>query len=391
VSNQSDLSQEKIDDATRSLVRASEVFDEHWYLKHYPDARSWDSPLDHFLTKGWKLGYDPGPGFSITAYLEANPDVAEAGVNPLIHWLRHGKKEGRLVCPSALVAPRTAAPSHLTKSSGLRPDKISGSETFGRAVLVYQMAKVGSRSAEAAIRSAFSKAGIVDPVLHVHNLARIEQLREEVKQRYPNPDDALRSLSNAEKIKAVIRNNPSAFIDIVTLVREPVARAVSSFFHRLDWYLPHWQKQHAEGRLRIEHLTEMFLEHERPWEADWFELELKQTFAIDVYQQPFDHNRGWQVYRRTDGQLRCLLIRTEDLRRQGKTALEQFFGIPFGEIESVNTGEEKPQGALYKPFQEAGLPEYFVEKCYSTKLARHFYTQEELDAFKRKWTKRDHW
>ena len=37
----------------------------------------------------------PGPLFDTKWYLEANPDVAAAGVNPLLHFLRHGAREGR--------------------------------------------------------------------------------------------------------------------------------------------------------------------------------------------------------------------------------------------------------------------------------------------------------
>ena len=51
----------------------------------------------HFLTKGWKLGLDPSPDFSVSSYLEINVDVAHAGVNPLVHYALYGKDEGRRI------------------------------------------------------------------------------------------------------------------------------------------------------------------------------------------------------------------------------------------------------------------------------------------------------
>src|SRR3546814_13490718 len=35
----------------------------------------------------------PKPGFSTRRYLRANPDVAAAGMNPLVHYLRVGRGE----------------------------------------------------------------------------------------------------------------------------------------------------------------------------------------------------------------------------------------------------------------------------------------------------------
>ncbi len=52
-------------------------------------------PLEHYCTTGWQRGWDPSPHFSTTGYLAAYPDVAQAGMNPLIHYVEHGIAEGR--------------------------------------------------------------------------------------------------------------------------------------------------------------------------------------------------------------------------------------------------------------------------------------------------------
>lgn len=51
--------------------------------------------LDHYITKGWKLGIDPNPLFSVKSYLDENPDVKEKGIEPFYHWLSTGRSEGR--------------------------------------------------------------------------------------------------------------------------------------------------------------------------------------------------------------------------------------------------------------------------------------------------------
>lgn len=57
------------------------------------------SPAEHYLTQGWEKGYNPSPHFSTNEYLKTYPDVAAAGVNPLLHYINSGKKEGRKAFP----------------------------------------------------------------------------------------------------------------------------------------------------------------------------------------------------------------------------------------------------------------------------------------------------
>jgi hypothetical protein len=40
--------------------------------------------------------------FSTARYLAAYPDVAQEGINPLIHFVRNGQAEGRMAFPAAL-------------------------------------------------------------------------------------------------------------------------------------------------------------------------------------------------------------------------------------------------------------------------------------------------
>ncbi|KPL51707.1 hypothetical protein ABB55_05245 [Prosthecomicrobium hirschii] len=81
-------------------IRASGLFDADWYRAAHPEADAGD-PLEHFVEIGLDAGHDPGPGFDGAFYLAGNPDVAEAGISPLLHYLRHGRAEGRQPVPAA--------------------------------------------------------------------------------------------------------------------------------------------------------------------------------------------------------------------------------------------------------------------------------------------------
>lgn len=100
-----------------TLLKESSLFDAEWYLARYIDVRDAGIPPErHFLKYGWRLGRNPGPGFSTTAYLARYGDVRRAGVNPLVHYLRNGQKEGREIV-SVADAPRPTVPSKLYSSS----------------------------------------------------------------------------------------------------------------------------------------------------------------------------------------------------------------------------------------------------------------------------------
>ncbi|MCA0942798.1 hypothetical protein LCM08_24170 [Salipiger pacificus] len=80
-------------------IGRSPYFDRSWYVRRYlPGARPVFAAL-HYLREGAAAGFDPGPGFSTRGYFAAHPDVAAAGVNPLLHYERYGRAEGRELTP----------------------------------------------------------------------------------------------------------------------------------------------------------------------------------------------------------------------------------------------------------------------------------------------------
>jgi len=84
----------------RKLIAESGLFDAKWYLSRYKDvAAAGVNPLIHYLKSGAHEGRDPNPDFDSDWYLERYPDVAAAGVNPLAHYAKWGRSEGRATKP----------------------------------------------------------------------------------------------------------------------------------------------------------------------------------------------------------------------------------------------------------------------------------------------------
>lgn len=83
-------------DYQRMVLSKSDMFDARWYRTNYLDEAEGDvDPAEHYLKRGTFIGLDPGPNFSTVAYLRAYRDVRKSGMNPLVHYIEHGRVEGR--------------------------------------------------------------------------------------------------------------------------------------------------------------------------------------------------------------------------------------------------------------------------------------------------------
>ena len=78
------------------VIRRSWFFDPEWYSAEYGKILAGADPAAHYLTRGWKNGLHPDQYFDGAQYLARNPDVAKVLINPLLHYERNGRKEGRV-------------------------------------------------------------------------------------------------------------------------------------------------------------------------------------------------------------------------------------------------------------------------------------------------------
>lgn len=77
------------------LIRKSKFFDEKYYLTENPKIKG--DPCSHYYYHGWQEGKSPSFEFSNNFYLKNYKDVEDAGINPLLHYLKFGKAENRLI------------------------------------------------------------------------------------------------------------------------------------------------------------------------------------------------------------------------------------------------------------------------------------------------------
>lgn len=93
--NQQDRHRALTTDHTANPDLARPLFDAGFYREAYRTAIGDSDPFEHFMAGGWRFGFNPNPFFDTRHYLTANPDVAAAGINPLLHYAMTGAAEGR--------------------------------------------------------------------------------------------------------------------------------------------------------------------------------------------------------------------------------------------------------------------------------------------------------
>lgn len=77
------------------MIKRSGFFNKKYYKLENPDVRG--NLVKHYYFYGFKEGRNPSEKFNNDYYLDTYRDVKYANVNPLVHYLRSGKKEERKI------------------------------------------------------------------------------------------------------------------------------------------------------------------------------------------------------------------------------------------------------------------------------------------------------
>ncbi len=73
------------------ILQEDELFDENYYLKTYPDVKNAKvDPIQHYLLSGYKEGRSPSEQFNNNQYRRNHPNCT---INPLLDYILHDKQE----------------------------------------------------------------------------------------------------------------------------------------------------------------------------------------------------------------------------------------------------------------------------------------------------------
>jgi hypothetical protein len=181
---------------------------------------------------------------------------------------------------------------------------------------------------------------------------------------------------------------PSAPWTVITTVREPVAQAVSAFFHtvrRSDGASTSGRFE-APDRETVAAMTERFVSEN--WVQEplrWFAREFAGAVGFDALAHPFDPALGWGTVETPA--VRLLILRQESFDAAAH-ALASFLGSPAPvAVPRRNDGARGRFADVYPRFlAEARLPQGLLDRAYDSDFAQHFYGPSEIEAFRRRWS-----
>jgi len=228
---------------------------------------------------------------------------------------------------------------------------VVGKQKLSPPLLVYSMPKVGTMSVMGSLEK---ETGL--PVLHLHTLRKerlleLEKIYIENWDKNSNPKHLWHSFYFLDAFDTRKERNDK--FKIITLVRDPVAQNISSFFEiiylELDYNYNDKLKVMSVEEI-VDELVPLFVNDfsRRSDSEDWFEQELKQIFDIDIYDEPFEYGKGYKIYKgqRAD----ALLIRLENLSNCAKEAFENYFEFQNFSLIDKNVGLSKDYSSYIKDF-----------------------------------------
>ena len=83
----------KLDDYATILY--SGLFDDTWFSEYYSVNRFSVNLVKYYIDEYLNYGLNPSPDFDTMWYLEKYPDIKKSGINPFVHYIKNGQKEGR--------------------------------------------------------------------------------------------------------------------------------------------------------------------------------------------------------------------------------------------------------------------------------------------------------
>jgi hypothetical protein len=235
-------------------------------------------------------------------------------------------------------------------------------------VVILTPGKVGSSSVYYTLREKLKKNNI----FHIHFLSK-EGIKR-AKQIHLNSDrkslplHLITSELLFDKLKKYDKQ-----VKVITIIREPISRTVSSFFQNLDFYKDSIEDSKlALNESKAVNLIEKKISNSVLDINKWLNSEIKENFNIDIYNKKFPKEK-YVIFKNQKVDL--LLLKMEDLDDVFTNSTKDFFDIKEGIIlENHNVGEKKYYSRQYQKLKnKINIDETILKKIKSSKYYTHFY------------------
>lgn len=170
-------------------------------------------------------------------------------------------------------------------------------------------------------------------------------------------------------------------VKIITAVRDPIAKSISkmyNFFGNLPSMC--WLYDITCTDMQLIYDKHCF-EYQK--DAETF-FHLFGTHIVNILDFPFDKEKGYNIIQ--TGNIEIFIYQLEKLNTIAPNLFE-WVGCPNAELINDNIGEEQWYSESYKlAKQSLKFSKDFMDYCYESEYVKHFYSDEDINKFKQKWS-----
>lgn len=252
-------------------------------------------------------------------------------------------------------------------------------------ILVCTMPKTGSSTIYASLRT----ANLPYAVYHTHLFTDDLDERWDASEQRGYQPPARKELNEIKRLRELFDSTDTKRWKVITLVREPISRCLSSLFQGWRFFL----KDIDQDDLPSENLARVqlaFIERAKTcYQAsqEWYPQQINDVFGIDIFSHPFPREKGYAFYQgpKTD----LLLLKLENLNHCYQSAFKEWLGVENFRLVEANVAENKRYVDLYQAVsKKVVVPNEMIERMYTLDCVRHFYTHDEITKFKARWSQR---
>jgi len=230
---------------------------------------------------------------------------------------------------------------------------------------VLTMGKVAGKSIHAKLKSIPFNVFPVE-VYHIH------QINEETLSRnLPGK----RHFSVGLSLQKILKKYKNDFKwKFIVGMREPIGCCLSLAFDNIN---------HDKDVIDI---SDMICQSIYPYISTWFDVQIKDSLGINIFDYEFNKKNGYSIIKKNN--IEVMLYRMENLSQIFSKAMEDFIGIPKLKLSMKNITTKKSFEKINEKItQNFYLENEFLEKVYSNRIVKYFYSEEEISEFYNYWRK----
>lgn len=235
-------------------------------------------------------------------------------------------------------------------------------------ILVYQPGKVGSTTIYRTLLRENMQA------FHIHHIVKNLCRGTGIEKVIDGQIDYFRKkLMGDERRK----------LKIITLVRDPVARALANFMQ--EYYEDLFLVSVVTVNHDLQENAQKYVMKNCNYEFIWFDEELKALTGVDIFDYPFDKEKGYAWIKKDDVEILVLKMEKMD---ENEKIVGEFVGKSELKYVNHNIGDNKYSKNIYQELKKRfSISLDRLKEYYDNERFLHFYTEEEKMELCNRWGK----